>query len=171
MYLCLKKTFAFQKQQDLLNISEYCCFPGFVILPVRMDLTACLVFYLVIIFLLKLLRLKIYFHSPSGLDQVLFLTLELIVKAKRIRGGDKVLEQHLKNCSRNASYISKTSQNDLVSCCGQFIAELVVRKIKENKFFSVLADEASDCSNQEPLSLVIRYVGSDCVIREEFLGF
>ena len=37
--------------------------------------------------------------------------------------------------------------------------------------FSILADEASDCSNQEQLSLVIRYVDSDCVIREEFLGF
>ena len=53
----------------------------------------------------------------------------------RVRGGDKVLEQHLKNCSKNASYISKTSQNDLISCCGQFITELVVRKIKENQFF------------------------------------
>ena len=82
-----------------------------------------------------------------------------------------MLEQHLKNCSRNASYISKTSQNDLISFCGQFITELVVRKIKENQFFSVLADEASDCSNQVQLSLVIRYVDSDCVVREEFLGF
>ena len=59
----------------------------------------------------------------------------------------------------------------MISCCGQFITELVVRKIKENQFFSILADEASDCSNQEQLSLVIRYVDSDCVIREEFLGF
>ena len=77
-----------------------------------------------------------------------------------------MLEQHLKNCSRNASYISKTSQNDLISCCGQFITELVVRKIKENQFFSVLADEASDCSNQVQLSLVIRYVDRDSVVRE-----
>ena len=82
-----------------------------------------------------------------------------------------MLGQHLKTCSKNASYISKTSQNDLISCCGQFITELVVRKIKENQFFSILADEASNCSNQEQLSLVIRYVGSDCVIREDFLGF
>ena len=62
----------------------------------------------------------------------------------RVRGGDKVLEQHLKSCSKNASYFSKTSQNDLISCCGQFITELIVRKIKENHFFSILADEASD---------------------------
>ena len=53
----------------------------------------------------------------------------------RVRGGDKVLEQHLKSCSKNASYFSKTSQNDLISCCGQFITELIVRKIKENHFF------------------------------------
>ena len=45
--------------------------------------SACLVFSLVMISLLKLLGLKIYFHSPSELDQVRFLTLKLIVKAKR----------------------------------------------------------------------------------------
>ena len=81
-----------------------------------------------------------------------------------------MLEQHLTNCSKNASHISKTSQNDLISCCGQFIGKLVARKIKDNQFFSILADEAADCSNQEQLSLVIRYVDSYCVVKEEFLG-
>ena len=53
----------------------------------------------------------------------------------RVRGGDKMLEQHLKTCSKmQVSYISKTSQNDLISCCRQFITDLVVRKIKENQF-------------------------------------
>ena len=82
-----------------------------------------------------------------------------------------MLEQHLKTCSKNASYISKTSQNDFISFCGKFITELVVRKIKEDQFFSLLADKASDCSNQEQLSLAVRYVGRDFAIREEFLGF
>ena len=59
----------------------------------------------------------------------------------------------------------------MISCCGQFITEFVVRKIKENQFFSILADKASDCSNQVQLSLVIRYVDSDSVIREEFFDF
>ena len=49
--------------------------------------------------------------------------------------------------------------------------ELVVRKIKENHCFSILADKAFDCSNQEQLSRVVRYVDSDCVMRKEFLGF
>ena len=82
MCLCLKKIFVFQKQKNLLNMKDCYCFSGFVIFPVRMHLTACLVFCLVMIFLLKLLRLKIYFHNPSGLGQVLFLTLEFIVKTK-----------------------------------------------------------------------------------------
>ena len=64
-------------------IDSSCICHGFVIIPVRMHLTACLVFCLVMIFLPKLLGLKIYFHRPSGLVQVLFLTLELIVKAKK----------------------------------------------------------------------------------------
>ena len=79
-----------------------------------------------------------------------------------------MLEQHLKTNSKNASYISKTSQNDLISCCWQYIIELVVKKTKENQF---LADETSDCSNPEQLSLFVRYVHSDCVIRGEFLDF
>ena len=39
----------------------------------------------------------------------------------RVRAGDKVLEEHLKNGPKNASYISKNSQNELIKCCGQVI--------------------------------------------------
>ena len=38
-------------------------------------------------------------------------------------------------------------------------------------FFSVLDDEASDCSSQEQLSLVIRFVNASGEIIEEFWGF
>ena len=68
-----EKNLFFQKQLNFLNISGYCFFPGSVILPVRMHLTVCLVFCLVMISLLKLLGLKIYLHSPSELGEVLFL--------------------------------------------------------------------------------------------------
>ena len=39
----------------------------------------------------------------------------------RVRGGDKVLKKHLKNCSENASYISKTSENDLLVFIGNLL--------------------------------------------------
>ena len=89
----------------------------------------------------------------------------------RVRDGDLVLENHLRTCSKNARYISKTSQNELINCCGNYIKDILVKEIKENRFFSVLADEASDCSNQEQLSLVIRFVDGSSEIREEFLRF
>ena len=89
----------------------------------------------------------------------------------RVRGGDLVLENHLRTCSKNASCISKTSQNELINCCGNYIKDILVKEIKESRFFSVLADEASDCSNQDQLSLVIRFVDGSGEIREEFLGF
>ena len=37
--------------------------------------------------------------------------------------------------------------------------------------FSILADEASDCSNQEQLSGVIRFVDGSREMKEELLGF
>ena len=50
----------------------------------------------------------------------------------RVRGGDSVLENHLRTCSKKASYISKTSQNELINCCGNYIKDILVKEIKEN---------------------------------------
>ena len=36
----------------------------------------------------------------------------------RVRGGNSVFENHLRTCSKYASYISKTSPNELINCCG-----------------------------------------------------
>ena len=89
----------------------------------------------------------------------------------RVRAGDKVLESHLNKCSKNASYISKTSQNKLIKCCGQYITDKIVGDVTKARFYSILADEASDISNKEQLSLVIRFVDESNEIREEFLKF
>ena len=56
-------------------------------------------------------------------------------------------------------------------CCGQVITEKIINEVKENIFFSILADEASDCSNKEQMSLVLRFVDSDLNIREDFIKF
>ena len=86
----------------------------------------------------------------------------------RVRGDDTELENHLKTCIKNASYISKTSHNELICCCGKFIKDDFITDIKESRFFFNF--EASDCSNQEQLSLVLRFVDKDGEIRERFLG-
>ena len=64
-------------------MSAFCCFPGFVILQWRMYLAACHVLCLVISFLLNLLRLKICFHRPSRLGQVLFLYFRVLCEGKK----------------------------------------------------------------------------------------
>ena len=83
-----------------------------------------------------------------------------------VRRGDKVLEGHLKQHQKNASYTSKTTQNKLITRC-----ETIVAEIKKNKFYSILADETCDSAMKEQLSLVIRYVDSSNNVKEDFLRF
>ena len=89
----------------------------------------------------------------------------------RVRGGDNILKEHMLNHSKNASYLSKSAQNDIIGCCGQVVTEQIIKEIKLNKFFTVIADEASDCSNKEQMSLVLRYVDQHCNINEKFIRF
>ena len=48
----------------------------------------------------------------------------------RVRGGDTGRESHLKTCSKNASYISKTSQNEFIYFCGKFVKDALIKDIK-----------------------------------------
>ncbi|XP_065675831.1 52 kDa repressor of the inhibitor of the protein kinase-like [Hydra vulgaris] len=85
--------------------------------------------------------------------------------------SDKILEDHLKYHQQTASYISKTSQNQLIKCCGEVVTDAIIGEIKKSKYFSIIADKASDSNNKEQLSLVIRFVDSKFNIREEFISF
>ena len=49
----------------------------------------------------------------------------------KVRGRDKDLGKHLESYSKNASYISKTTQNELIECCGQIINENLLQDIKK----------------------------------------
>ena len=78
----------------------------------------------------------------------------------RVRSGDQVLADHFKNAPRNATYRSKTTQNELISCCAQILNKKIIKEIKVSRFFPILADEVTDCSNKEQMPLVIKYVDS-----------
>ena len=66
---------------------------------------------------------------------------------------------------------SKTIQNDIIACCGDHIHERILAEVRKAKYFSILADEVSDVSNTEQLSLVLRFVDESNEIREEFVDF
>lgn len=90
----------------------------------------------------------------------------------RVDAGDQALADHLKTAPKNASYISKTSQNELIESCANVIREKILEKIKESKYYSILVDETTDVSTTEQLTFCCRFLDiSSQTIREEFLGF
>ena len=76
---------------------------------------------------------------------------------------DDALRQHLERAPRNALYTSKTIQNQLIDVIGKHIRSGILEKVKQARFFSVIADEVVDVSNKEQLSFCLRDVGSDNV--------
>ena len=88
----------------------------------------------------------------------------------RIQAGDRVLEEHLKNSTSNALYTSKTVQNELIVICGDIIRNKILAKVLQAKYFSIIADEATDVANDEQLSICIRYV-EEGVPQEKFIAF
>ena len=76
----------------------------------------------------------------------------------RVQSGDENLRKHLENAPKNAVYISPKIQNAFISCIGQEIKDNVLQKIRKANFYVIMADEATDISSTEQLSLCIRYV-------------
>ncbi|XP_068680734.1 52 kDa repressor of the inhibitor of the protein kinase-like [Montipora foliosa] len=77
----------------------------------------------------------------------------------RVDAGDNELRDHLKSCDRNATYISKTSQNELLQCIKTYIQEVIFKEVKDGGgFFGIGADEVTDTANWEQLGLVGRYL-------------
>ena len=85
-----------------------------------------------------------------------------------IRQGNKDLENHLRNCSSRETYISKTTQNNLLDCFYDRMKEIIINKVKQAKSFSVLCHEASDSSNKEQISFCLRYIDQNGNIFEDF---
>ena len=89
----------------------------------------------------------------------------------RARAGDTPLKQHLLTAARNATYTSKTIQNDIICLCGEMIRQLILSAVRSSPFYSVIADEASDAANDEQLAISVRYINSDGEPQEKFLSF
>ena len=70
----------------------------------------------------------------------------------RVDSGDQTLKQHLDTAPRNATYISKTIQNEMITTVGAHISNNLTQEMRSSKYFSVMADEAADISNKENLS-------------------
>ena len=90
----------------------------------------------------------------------------------RVDSGDTVLGDHLAKASRNATYTSSVIQNQIIDVVSNQVRDKITRKVKAAKWFSVIADEVTDVSHNEILSLNVRYWDNEhCLNREDLLGF
>ena len=74
---------------------------------------------------------------------------------------------------RITTYLSKTTQNDLLGCIKDFIQSETVNDIqnqREGPFFGISADEFTDVLNWEQLGIVVRY-DRNCQAIEKLLEF
>jgi len=71
--------------------------------------------------------------------------------------NDEILSNHLMYADYNTKYTSAEIQNELISICGELIKEDVVKSCNKATFFGFIADEATDESKKEQMSLYLRY--------------
>lgn len=87
--------------------------------------------------------------------------------------GDQELLQIL-NGSSHIKYLSPKVQNEIITSCNTIILRKLVDKVNSAQGFSILADETSDISTTEQLSLCVRYVeviDGQHFVKEDFLQF
>lgn len=88
----------------------------------------------------------------------------------RISAGDDTLKSHLLTTQSRATYISKTTQNELLYIMGNLILKKVLDRVTQSMCYSVIFDETTDLSKISQLVTVIRYVYKNGVF-EDFIGF
>ena len=96
----------------------------------------------------------------------------LALLAFLVDAGDTVLGEHLSSAARNATYTSSVIQNQVIDILADQVRQKIIDNVNQARLYSVIADEVTDVSNKEQLSLSVRYVDVDTLeIREDLLGF
>ena len=62
------------------------------------------------------------------------------------------------------------NQNEMLELKAHRVLRRILEEIHSSPYLTVMVDEATDKSNKEQLTLVVRWVSDDFVVSEEFLG-
>jgi len=76
--------------------------------------------------------------------------------AFRLDSGDEIVREHLENCTKNATMISKTVQNEIIEVIHEVLVNNIVTNVKKSKYFSILCDETTDISTKEQITFSVR---------------
>lgn len=83
---------------------------------------------------------------------------------------DDKLAHHVEHCKKT-SYMSPKIQNQIINIIGsEYIRPQLIQCVKDAKYYGIICDEATSAKS-EYMSIVLRFVDSNCNIREEFMGF
>ena len=81
----------------------------------------------------------------------------------QIEAGDTILGEHLSTAAQNVTLFQ------IIDVLADQVRQNIIQKVQAAKWYTVIADEVTDLSNKEQLSVVLRYV--DSVSWEDLVGF
>ena len=85
--------------------------------------------------------------------------------------NDPILRHHLEKGKRNAKGTSNTIQNEILDIIRAWIRQQITAPLqKDTAVFSIIADEVTDCSNKEVLSVCLRFLDTS-VMKEVFFDY
>ena len=67
--------------------------------------------------------------------------------------------------------ISPHIQNEMLEILGKMVLRRIVADVQNALFYAIMVDETIDCSNQEQVVLVLRWVDDSLVVYKDFIGF
>ena len=68
------------------------------------------------------------------------------------------LRLFIERAGRNATYTSKNAVIDFIEAIGQWVEESLLKRLHQARYFSLMADECTDISTVEELSVFCRWV-------------
>ena len=116
--------------------------------------------------LIKMLTRSLYFLVKHRMPHTT--TFEDLIMLQ-IDNGSEQLETHKRTCPSNATYVSKATTTELLSSISHCIEEGLLTHLKSSQFISIMADESTDISSKEELSVCGRWLESGKPV-EHFLG-
>ena len=77
----------------------------------------------------------------------------------------------LKCLIEKGSYLSSDIINEIITMFGNAVLRKILEDVHRAKWYGLIADEVSDVTNKEQLSICVRYVTDNFEVFEDFLGF